>query len=115
MVGPCTPPLSRPSRPMKDTPPFFSSSLWQPRHRRLRIGSTLSSKNCCWAAAQPTRSTAALMLLAHAELIARTDHLSVVHYDFEHLLALHGMSGVVLQRGDNLLRVRVDDVAGRGI
>src|SRR5438270_13396240 len=78
------------------------------------MGSTLSSKNCC-AAANPARNVtaaASLPLLAHAELVASTDHLSVVHHDLEHLLALHLVPGLVLQRSHNLLGACVDDLSG---
>ena len=88
-----------------EMPPSFSSSLWQPRQRRLRIGATWCRRI---AVPRPAprdrpRPPPAYHFFADAELIARADHFAVVDHDLQQLFALHLVAGFVLQRGDDLL------------
>src|SRR5262249_28085485 len=51
----------------------------------------------------------------HAELIAGADYAAAVPVDLDHLLTLDFGTGLVLQAGDDLAALDVDDVAGRRV
>src|SRR5690242_14819309 len=46
-----------------------------------------------------------------SKLIPGAHYLAAIHHDLQHLLALKVTAHLVLQRGDDLLRLRVDDLA----
>src|SRR5208337_4837497 len=52
---------------------------------------------------------------SYSELVADQDGLIALEVDFEKLLALDGLACLVLQFGDDLSGLDVDDVAGRGV
>ena len=58
-------------------------------------------------------TAAAVAPAADAELIPGADDARAVEHDFDDLLALHHAVPLVGQRGDDLLRPGVDDLAGR--
>ena len=52
---------------------------------------------------------------SYSELVADQDGLIALEVDFEKLLALDGLACLVLQFGDDLSGLDIDDVAGRGV